>query len=93
MLRYFGEKSPMGYSNPKVIALLKKAAATMNPDEYDGIYRELWPIFQADMPATFLFHVSLATVADRRIRGLSTPWRADPVQYMDDLWLDDRGDP
>ncbi len=23
----------------------------------------------------------------------STPWRADPVQYMEDLWLDDRGDP
>ena len=64
----------------------------MDPDEYDRIYKELWPIFQADWPATFLFHASYATVADQRIRGLSTPWHADPVQYMDDLWLDDRGD-
>ena len=63
----------------------------MNPDEYDQIYRELWPMFQADMPATFLFHANLASVVDRRIRGLSTPWRADPVQYMEDLWLDDGG--
>src|SRR5579859_8262435 len=49
----------------------------MDPDEYDRIYKELWPIFQADWPATFLFHASYATVADQRIRGLSTPWHAD----------------
>lgn len=89
---YFGENSPLGYSNPKVTALLKEAAATMNPDEYDQIYRELWPIFRADMPATFLFQYHDGTAAHRRLRGLSTPWRADPVQYLGDLWLDDRGD-
>ncbi len=24
----------------------------------------------------------------RRIRGLSSPWRADPVMFMEDLWID-----
>lgn len=89
---YFGDKSVMGYRNPQAIALINKSAQTMNPDEYDRLYRDLWPIFQADMPATFLFHASYATLADRHIRGLSTPWHADPVQYMDDLWREDRGD-
>lgn len=88
-LMYFGERSPLGYSNPKVIALLTKARSTMDPDELDRIYGNLWPILQADVPMTFLApHVS-TTVAHRRIRGLSSPYRADPVWYMEDLWLDE----
>lgn len=90
-LLYFQKDSPIGYSNPKVIALLQKTAATMDPDEYDRIYRELWPVFETDMPATFLYFVDSATVTDRRVKGLSTPWRSDPVQYMEDLWLEDGG--
>ena len=88
---FFGNKSVLGYHDVKAIALLRRAGETMDPDEYDRIYRELWPVFQADMPATFLFHAIYATLADRRIQGLSTPWHADAVQYMEDLWLEDGG--
>ncbi len=83
--------SPIGYANPKVIALLKQLRVAFNPDEEDRIYRELWPIFNADLPVTFLHPLVQPMVAHRRVRGLSSPWRADPVWHMDDLWLEDRG--
>ncbi len=85
----YGEDSPFGYANPTVIDLLKGAQATMNPDEIDRIYRELWPIFQAELPATFLFPLVYTTVAHRRVRGLSTPYRAQPFHFMEHLWLED----
>ena len=81
--------SPIGYANPKVIALLKQLRVAFNPDEEDRIYRELWPIFHADLPVTFLHPLVQPMVAQRRVRGLSSPWRADPVWHMDDLWLED----
>ena len=81
--------SPIGYLNPKVTALLKQLRVTFNPNEEDRIYRALWPIFQADLPITFLYPLVEPTVAHRRVRGLSSPWRADPVWHMEDLWLED----
>ncbi len=72
-----------------IIELLKAAQATMNPDEIDRIYRELWPIFQADLPITGIHPWVYTTVAHRRVRGLSTPHRASPFHGIDDLWLED----
>jgi len=88
-LAFFGENSLIGYNNPTVIALLNKAQATANPQEIDRIHRELAPIFQADLPMTFLYPAVYTTVAHRRVRGLSSPWRVDPVRYMEDLWLEE----
>ncbi len=81
--------SPIGYANPRVTALLKELRVTFNPDEEDRIYRALWAIFQADLPVTFLCLWVATTVAHRRVRGLSSPYRADPVWCMEDLWLED----
>lgn len=86
---FFLEGSPIGYNNPKVSALLDKAQDTMDPDEEDRIYRELMPIFQADLPMTFLCPFVETTVAHRRVRGLSSPYRADPTEHMEDLWLEE----
>ncbi len=85
----YGEGSPFGYTNPRVIDLIKKAEATMNPDEHDRIYRALWPIFQEELPVTFLYPLVYTTVAHRRVRGLSTPYRAQPFHFMEHLWLED----
>ncbi len=84
--------SPIGYGNPEVTTLIKELRVTFNPDEEDRIYRALWPILQADLPVTFLYPEVNTTVVHRRVRGLSSPWRADPVRYMEDLWLEDRSD-
>lgn len=63
----------------------------MNSNERDSIYRELWPIFQAETPMTPLFPALWTFIAHRRIRGLSSPHRADPLWYMEDLWVEDDG--
>lgn len=86
---FFGEGSHIGYNNPKVTALLNEIQATLNPDKEDQIYRELWPIFQADLPVTYLYPAVFATVAHRRVHGLSSPYRTDPTEHMEDLWLED----
>lgn len=64
----------------------------MDPDEIDRTYRELAPIFQAELPVTFLAPSVVTTIAHRRLRGLSGPFRASPVLHMDELWLE-RGVP
>lgn len=88
-ITYFGKDSPIGYHNPRLVALLEEAEATVNPDEIDRIYRETWPIFQADLPMTFIQPAVASTVAHRRVRGLSGPWCIDPTGCMEDLWLED----
>ena len=47
-------------------------------------------IFRADVPITFLFPDAQTAIVHRRIQGLRAPWRADPVWYMEDLWVEDR---
>ena len=87
--RYFGADSPLGYSNPKVIKLIDQAIATADPNETDRIYRELMGIFRVEQPITYLHPFTTTYIVHRRIQGLSTPFRADPLQYMADLWLEE----
>ena len=61
----------------------------MRPNEEDSIRREVTEIFQVDAPATFFFPELATIVTTRRVRGLRSPWRADPLLYMDELWLAD----
>jgi len=87
----FGKKSRLGYANLRVSDLLERTTTNMNPDERDSIYRELWPIFQAEIPMTPLYPAQWTYVAHRRIRGLSSPHRADPLWYMEELWVEEDG--
>jgi peptide/nickel transport system substrate-binding protein len=88
--RLFGENSMVGYRNPVVAELLGRVDASMDPIEIDSLYRETWPELMADLPAVFLHPTVWVTVANRRVKGLSTPFRSDPAQYMSHLWIDDR---
>ena len=74
--------------NPRVVELLQVAAVTMNPQEIDSIYRQLQPVFHADLPFTGLYPTLWTSVTHRRLRGLSTPYRADPAWYMEELWIE-----
>jgi peptide/nickel transport system substrate-binding protein len=85
----FGENSFIGYNNVAVATLLRRLALAMDPAEEDRLRRELAEIFRAEVPATFLFRRVNTVLAHRRIRGLGTPWRADPIRFMGDLWLED----
>ena len=86
---YFGEESVLGYEHPTVTRLLNQAEATLSPVEIDRIYGELMPIFLDDQPMTGLYPDVRTTVAHRRVRGLSSPYRAEPVWHVDELWIEE----
>ena len=86
---HFEEDSPIGYANPRVGSLLRQKGLMFDRAEVDSIYRELWPIFQADLPVTFLFPIVHTTIAHRRVRGLASPSRIDPVSHIEQLWVEE----
>lgn len=86
---HFGERYPLGYENAELVALADQRDSNWDPETDDRIYRRLAEIFRADVPVTFLFPHVNTTLAHRRLRGLSSPWRADPIMIMEDLWLED----
>ncbi len=87
--RDFGEGSPLGYRNAEIAELIDQAVETSHPEVQDRIYLEIADILRADQPVTFLHWFVVTTVAHRRIRGLSSPWRADPVMFMEELRIED----
>jgi peptide/nickel transport system substrate-binding protein len=86
---YFGDESVLGYHNPTVSRLLSEAETTLSPVELDRIYAELMPIFLDDQPMTVLFPEVRTTVAHRSVRGLSSPYGAEPTWHAGELWLQD----
>ncbi len=89
MYASFGPESFLGYRNDDVYALLDILQVEQNPAVIDSLYRELWPHFQEDIPVTFLGPRVNLFVSDRRLRGLSSPHRGDPIWYMEDLWWEE----
>ena len=61
---------------------------TLDPDVIDEIYAELSDIIRADVPMTYLTMNVETYVAHRRIKGLSTPFRANPVWNAEHLWIE-----
>lgn len=82
---FFGADSYVGYANGRAHDLLAAAADTRVPATLDSIYTELSSIFQADVPVTFLHPIPSTHVARAELEGLSSPYRADPVWYMEYL--------
>lgn len=91
-LRFFGEGSYIGYRNERVVELLDEGVATQNPQSLDTIYQELMENFQADLPVIFLHPVTSTHVVRRHLTGLSNPYRADPVWYMEHIRLKNTAD-
>lgn len=86
-LRYFGADSVIGYDNPEVQQLLHRIHEEAPLSEWPRLYGDLMPEFQADAPILFLLPETSTHVIESRFRGLSTPWRADPVGYAEFLSL------
>ena len=49
----------------------------------------MMPILLAEQLITTLYPWSAAFVAHRRLRGLRSPYRADPVVIMGELWIEE----
>lgn len=86
---FFRADSPLGLTDPQVIALLNRAMASGEPDLQDEVFSRLTDFFRAEVPVTILTPFTRTTVAHRRLHGLSTSGRADPVRYMEELWVED----
>ncbi|MFQ5671301.1 MAG: ABC transporter substrate-binding protein [Acidobacteriota bacterium] len=86
-LRWIGEDSPIGYHDPEVRRLLTSAQETADPGEVEAIYRRIAPLVQADLPITFLFPQVQMYAAHRRFRGLKSPHAANPLRFLEHLWL------
>ncbi len=89
----FGEDSQLGYVNPRVVTLLERIESAFDPDSVDFFYDELAAIFAEDHPVLFLYPAVSMTIAHRRLRGLSTPYRSDAVWYLEDLWIEEEEGP
>ena len=88
-LRGLGSGEPIGYRNPRLLDLIDMASRTWVPADEDSLYTEIAEIFVADVPVTFLYPSVGLTVAHERLRGLSRPWRVEPVAQMDELWIEE----
>ncbi len=40
-------------------------------------------------PVTFLYPQVWTTVAHRRVKGLSEPYRTDPLWHLDEVWIEE----
>jgi ABC-type transport system substrate-binding protein len=91
--RYFGTESVLGYRNAEVSELVAEVEASADPDIRDDLHAELRELFRDEVPALFLFPSVHFVIANQRLQGLVSPWRAEPTRYMDDLWLEDERSP
>jgi ABC-type transport system substrate-binding protein len=60
----------------------------MVPDTIDALYRELAGIIIDELPWTFLTLNVETYIAHRRVEGLSSPFRANPVWNAEHLSLE-----
>ena len=77
-----------GYDNPEFEPLLKSVISAPTTEEFDSAARKLWPIFQRDIPWTFLYPEVRFNAVHRRIRGLKSPNRSDPAKFIEQIWIE-----
>lgn len=87
--KFFSEDSPIGYHNPQIERLLENAMEIRDPRGKERICKELWPIFQTELPITFLYPNIESSIVHRRVRGLKSLGRASPILDIDHLWIEE----
>jgi peptide/nickel transport system substrate-binding protein len=87
--RDFGRENRIGYYNPEAFAVIDSLQVTADPGEVDRFYLRLTEIYRADMQVTRLIPWSTAWFVHKRVRGMSTPFRAEPDTYMETLWVEE----
>jgi len=80
----------IGYHNAAVASLLAAARATVDLSARDSLYALAAPLVLQDAPITFLYPTVQTYVVTRNLQGLVEPYRADPMQFLQDLWLENR---
>jgi peptide/nickel transport system substrate-binding protein len=86
-LSILGENSPIGYENPEMIRLLKQAKNEPDREKRIEIFKEIMPIYDADIPMTILFPETTALIAHKKVKGLED--HSDPTWFMEYLWIEE----
>ncbi len=87
---FVGKNSIMGYKNPRVVELLDSLRFNIwEQKEIDNIYDELSEIFVSDMPMTYLYPRFFFYAAHRRIRGIKSPFRTNPLYHVENFWIEE----
>jgi peptide/nickel transport system substrate-binding protein len=86
--RLSAERSPETFANDRITELVGRLDGTVAPPELDRFYRELTDVFREQQPFLFLHPYTNAYVVHRRVRGLSSPWSADPLANIEHLWIE-----
>ncbi|MGK2935108.1 MAG: ABC transporter substrate-binding protein, partial [Gemmatimonadaceae bacterium] len=89
LVHFFGKDSPIGYRNARVTQLLSAARNARDADELDAAFARLSAAIAEDLPYTFLALNVETYVAHRRVKGMSTPFRANPLWSAEHLWIED----
>lgn len=86
----FGRNAPSGYWDPEISDLLDTAAKTIDPVKLDNLYLKIQQILVRDIPTTFLLPIVNTSIVHCRIKGLSSPDRADPLGELTSLWIEEQ---
>jgi peptide/nickel transport system substrate-binding protein len=87
-VRAQGRSSPIGYSNPELLAAAEGAAESSDPSDRKQLRELLWQTLQRDVPATFLHPEMDVVIAHRDLRGVAPPYQR--VLYrLDRAWLEE----
>ena len=85
---YLGASSYLGYSNPVLNNLFEQMDATGDKNKIDSLYKETFSILENDMPVTFLVPQVRTHIVKSNIKGLSNLFKADPVWFLEYLWIE-----
>ena len=85
---YFSKDSSIGYYNKELDSLLNVMELTGNPKEIDDLYKQMMTIFEKDIPITFLVPQVQTHIAKSNVQGLSNLFKADPVFFLESLWIE-----
>ncbi len=91
--QYFGENALTGYENPEVARMLRQAMETSNLDRVDSLYLEMQDDLLREVPFVLLQPFNYSHFVHRRIRGLDGTVLMDPLERMDELWVEDERKP
>lgn len=88
-LEILGEGNRIGYHSSAALAVLDSMANTSEPEESDRLALRLHEITARDLPLTVLHPHVFAYAAHRRVKGLGQPLRANPMTFVEELWIEE----
>ncbi len=86
-IEQFGEFRDSGYKNPEISRLRDAAWFTIDQSDVDKHMRELWQIFGAEIPITYLHPTMVYLAAHRRVKGMQN--NRDFFLMVEHLWIED----